>query len=379
MKILLVGEYSRLHNSLKEGLIKLGHDPKIVSYSNGFRNFPTDYSIDYTFCRLKFVNYIRQAIYKLSNFDIANLEHGLRFYFLLSKFKDYDVVQFINERPIKTTKRFELYLIKKIFSNNKKVFVLSCGVDYQTLKYDLSNKDKKSLLQPYLQNTELGKYYEYIPEYLSANYKKIHDFIFKNCNGVIVTDLDYIEANKTHSKFTKLIPYPINYEKLVFHEQIIEEKIIIFLGINQYSYYQKGINYFEKALKQIEVKYPNKVEIIKTQNVPYAEYINLYNKSHILLDQAFTYDQGYNALEAMAKEKVVFTGAETEFTEYYKLTERVCINAIPDVDYLVNELSFLIENPEEIIAIGKRARSFVEKEHNYIKIAQEYLNVWNQN
>ena len=30
MKVLLVGEYSRLHNSLKEGLQKLGHEVFIV-------------------------------------------------------------------------------------------------------------------------------------------------------------------------------------------------------------------------------------------------------------------------------------------------------------------------------------------------------------
>lgn len=376
MKILLVGEYSRLHNSLKEGLIELGYSPKIVSYSNGFRNYPTDYSIDYTFCRLKFVNYIRQAIYKLLKFDIAILEHGLRFYFLLNKFKGYDIVQFINEQPIKTTKKFELYLIKKIFKNNRKVFILSCGIDYLTLHYDLAHKDKKSLLQPYLQNLKLHKYYGYISEYLSENYKKIHDFVLENCTGLIVTDLDYIDANKSNLKYKKLIPYPINCEKLVFQEQIFEDKIVIFLGINQYSYYQKGIDYFEEALIQIEAKYQNKVEIIRTQNTPYAQYINLYNKSNILLDQAFTYDQGYNALEAMAKGKVVFTGAETEFMEYYNLTERVCINAIPDVAYLVQELSFLIETPDEIIAMGKRARAFVEKEHNYVKIAQRYLDVW---
>ena len=81
----------------------------------------------------------------------------------------------------------------------------------------------------------------------------------------------------------------------------------------------------------------------------------------------------------MAKGKVVFTGAEKEFTAHYKLLDRVCVNAIPDVDYLVNELSFLIENPEEIVAIGKRARAFIEKEHDYIEIATRYLSVWNNN
>jgi glycosyltransferase involved in cell wall biosynthesis len=104
----------------------------------------------------------------------------------------------------------------------------------------------------------------------------------------------------------------------------------------------------------------------------------MYNKAHILLDQVYSYDQGYNALEAMAKGKVVFTGAEQEFTEHYNLAERVAINALPDVSSLVNELSYLIEDPDEIIAISKRARAFVEKEHDYVKVAQKYLQVWNK-
>jgi glycosyltransferase involved in cell wall biosynthesis len=102
----------------------------------------------------------------------------------------------------------------------------------------------------------------------------------------------------------------------------------------------------------------------------------LYDQAHILLDQVYAYDQGYNALEAMAKGKVVFTGAEIEFTAHYDLTEKVAINAKPDIDYLVAQLSFLIENPDEITAIGKRARAFIEKEHDYIKISKQYLKNW---
>jgi hypothetical protein len=64
---------------------------------------------------------------------------------------------------------------------------------------------------------------------------------------------------------------------------------------------------------------------------------------------------------------------------HYNLSENVAINALPDVDYLVNQLSFLIENPNEIIAIGKRARSFIEKEHDYVKVAHQYLKKWNTN
>jgi len=93
----------------------------------------------------------------------------------------------------------------------------------------------------------------------------------------------------------------------------------------------------------------------------------------------YGFDQGYNALEAMAKGKVVFTGAEKEFEDHYKLTEKVAVNALPDVDYLVTELSDLIENSELISTISSSARNFIKHEHNYIKIATKYCDIWQTN
>ena len=43
MKILLVGEYSGLHNSLKEGLIQLNHKVTLVSSGDNFKNYPSDF------------------------------------------------------------------------------------------------------------------------------------------------------------------------------------------------------------------------------------------------------------------------------------------------------------------------------------------------
>ncbi len=117
--------------------------------------------------------------------------------------------------------------------------------------------------------------------------------------------------------------------------------------------------------------------MICVENVPYSEYIEKYNSAHILLDQVLSYDQGYNALEAMAKGKVVFTGAEKEFLERYNLKEdEVCINALPDVDYLYKKLEDLILNPEKLNSISSHAREFIEREHNYISVAKKYLKAW---
>jgi glycosyltransferase involved in cell wall biosynthesis len=176
-----------------------------------------------------------------------------------------------------------------------------------------------------------------------------------------------------------MIPNPINSLKNEYTSNCIDGKINIFLGINRSTYFTKGISFFEKALKIIKEKYADLVDITITENVPYNEYIEKYTACHILLDQVYGYDQGYNALEAMAKGKVVFTGAEQEVDAYYNLDEKVAVNALPSVDQIVAELSKLIENPAEIQAIGLRARQFIEKYHNHVTIASNYLEVWNSN
>ncbi|WP_163409657.1 glycosyltransferase [Flavobacterium ajazii] len=377
MKILLVGEYSRLHNSLKEALITLGHDVVIIATGDNFKKYDVDYSLYPSFfCDFWFIRKIKNLIYLIAKTDLESLEKGIRFYFFLSKLKDYDVVQLINSNAIETYPVFSRFLLKKLFRQNKKTFLLVCGEETPIVEYLLKNEMRYSILSPLFTNQKLKEKYGYTLKYIQKNYQKTFDFIKTKTTAIITSDLDYKIPMEEMGYNIQFIPNPINIDKIVSTPLTISNKIIIFLGINESSSIKKGVLFFEKALEIIQEKYPDKIEVITTKSIPYNQYIKLYNKAHILLDQVYGYDQGYNALEAMSKGKVVFTGAETEFMEHYNLNERVCINALPDVNSIVKELSFLIENPDEIIAIGKRARIFIEQEHNYIKIAERYLNTW---
>jgi glycosyltransferase involved in cell wall biosynthesis len=380
LKVLLIGEYSRLHNSLKEGLVALGHEVTIVSNGDGFKKYPIDFSIEAKISNANFNYYIRQIILRFFTFDLARLEQGIRFYFHLSKLKNFDVVQLINESPIQTSVWLEKYLLRKIKVQNKKLFLLSSGVDSISVQFLLDKKIEKSILNPYFDDNTLVKEYDYVLDYVSKKHQSLHRLVYDNCLGIIASDIDYVLPLLGNKKFLGLIPNPVNHHEIGYNFPEIKNKIIIFLGVNQWNQHQKGISYFKKALEVIQTKFTDKVAIIIAENLPYSEYIKSYDQAHILLDQCFAYDQGYNALEAMAKGKVVFTGAEKEFLEHYNLSEKeVCINAKADVDYLVNQLSFLIENPENITQISKNARAFIEREHDYIKIAAKYLEVWNNN
>lgn len=378
MKILLIGEYSRLHNSLKEGLQKLGNEVTILGFKDGFKDFPVDYPLEKKWDN-GLLKKVKLAVLLLSGFDITS-------YFTYRQFKKnklnlngFDVVQLINENSFFCNYHFEKKILEHIFKYNSKIFLLSCGDDYIYVNYNFFNQNNKSIVQPYLDGKIDKKNFINVLKFRKKEFKKLHDYIYYHCKGVIASDIDYHIPLQKKQNYLGLIPNPINIEKLIFTKQKIDNKIIVFHGINRENYFKKGNDYFEKALEIIKEKYPKKIEIITVQNIPYNEYITLYNKAHILLDQCFAYDQGYNALEAMAKGKVVFTGAEKEFLEYYNLQEdEVAINAKPDVDYLVEKLSMLIENPSMIEKISSNARSFIEKEHDYIKIAEKYLAVWNK-
>ncbi|MCO4822571.1 MAG: glycosyltransferase family 1 protein [Flavobacteriaceae bacterium] len=380
MRILLIGEYSGLHNSLKAGLLALGHDVLLVGTKDGFKSYPVD--IDYTakFMLSSLLKWPVKIIFKFTKINLIELEYYYRFKKILPRLSNYDVVQLINETSIKTRPDLEIKLLEKIKTQNKKMFLLSCGTDYTSVLFAHQKKFRYSILTPLHNDPNLKKHYQFILKYLKPNYKKLHDYIFKTVDGVMASDIDYHLPLQGNPKYLGLVPNPINLEKIQNRAVNIKDKIIIFHGINSMNYIKKGNRFFEEALVIIKEIYGDKIHVITAENLPYNSYIKAFENCHILLDQVYAYDQGYNALEAMAKGKVVFTGAEQEWLDYYHLTkDTIAINALPDVDYLVSKLKWLIDNPAELENISKNAHAFIEKAHNYTNIGNLYLKHWKSN
>ncbi|MEH6405836.1 MAG: glycosyltransferase [Leeuwenhoekiella sp.] len=373
MKILLVGEYSNLHNSLKQGLQALGYEVILLGTGDAFKQFPVDIDVSGRyFKRFKLLNYLRQIIFRLTKFDIALLETAIRTRWYLHKTTHFDVIQLINEYPLQTPLFTEKRIIKKLNKLTEKLIILGCGDDFVFM----NNLDKL----PYHPSIKLkGKIkFPYSEVFLTQRFKKYHEFIFSLKNLIITTDLDYHTVYKGSDNYFGLIPNPVNIDRLNCIENDFSYKIVIFHGINRTNYHKKGNAFFEEALKKIEDKYLNKVEIITVESLPYLQYIKQYDRAHIVLDQTYAIDQGYNALEAMAKGKVVFTGAGEAFCTYYNLVpDSVAIHTIPDAEQIFENLERLIINPTRIKVISDNARSFIETHHNYKEVAHKYLDAWN--
>lgn len=379
MKILLVGEYSRLHNSLKEGLLKLGHEVTLIATGDGFKDYPADIKITNSYNR-GFKSMVKKAVYKLTKYDISGNHIKKQVLQHAEVLKGHDVVQLINESPFLTTPKIEKQIIGFLKKHNKRLFLLSCGTDYTSVEYAYNKHFRYSILTPYFSGKINKKGFAHVLKYLTNPFKNLHTFVFDSIQGVIASDMDYHIPLLNHPKYLGLIPNPVNTDAITYRQPIVKEKVIIFHGINSKNYYKKGNDFFEEALLKVKQQYGDKIEIITTRDVPYKAYTDQYNKAHIVLDQVYAFDQGYNALEAMAKGKVVFTGAEQEWLNYYGLEENtVAINALPDVDAIVEKLVWLIEHPNKILTLSENARRFVEAQHHYVKSAENYLQIWGKN
>ena len=112
MKILLLGEYSNLHNSLKQALLNMGHEVLLVGNGDGFKKYETDILIkshlaDYLLFKLIAKLFVR--IFKINMFEI---EIYIRAKKIVNKLRGFDVVQLINENSFKTSPLFEIKLSK---------------------------------------------------------------------------------------------------------------------------------------------------------------------------------------------------------------------------------------------------------------------------
>ena len=372
MRILLVGEYSNLHNSLKAGLLANGHEVTLISTGDAFKKLPSDVLIKAKRIEgSRFLQTLRKGIFKFTKFDLATLEIGYRVLDWLVDQTQFDVIQLINEYPFKTPYFIEKRIVKRLRQLTPKLVILACGDDYIYL-----NNIEKLAHHPILQHPDID--FPYSKKYLTAAHKKYHELVFELKDLIISTDLDYHPIYKGRTDYYGLIPNPVNLDNFNNTQPEKQNRIVIFHGVNRSNYYKKGNYYFDSALCIIRQKFSDRIKLICVTSLPYAKYIDSYREADIILDQTYAEDQGYNALEAMAQGKVVFTGASASFCERYQVAPNsVAIHTIPDAEKIAQDLEKLILNPQRIAEIGTRAMRFVQEHHNYLKVAEKYVSAWN--
>ena len=357
MKVLLLGEYSGFYKNLYSGLKKLDVDVTWASNGDSWKK----------------IGGASETIYKwdpnaskLSKFKMAGLDPLFD-----KRFFNYDIVQAVN--PILFWSYINNIIVQRIIRHNNRFFVNAAGDDYFLFKA-----------------WENGKYYKYYiyddnPELVSKWSGGIQSwFDIRSCkqimakaDGIIpIIPYEYEVPYNNFSNKRKCILLPVNIDEIEYNENNIKnDKIVFFHGINRVK--DKGSNYIIAAMKLIQEKYPNDVECIIANRMPYNQYWNAIKNANVIIDQCKGYGYGVNAIISMAKGKVVMSGAEKDMLNAGHLDNCPIINILPNVQQICNEMEKIIAKRKDIFPnVGFLGRQYVELNHNYLTIAKQYLDEW---
>ncbi|QTX31901.1 glycosyltransferase [Aminithiophilus ramosus] len=363
MKILLIGEYSGLHNNLSEGLLELGHEVTIASSGDGWKNFHTDIALSKTHFKGR----------------LGKIESKFNLFRVAETAANYDIIQLISYKQVGPY--LNPLFIKKLFNKNPNIFILATGSSPITTKYQRKNFPycPFSISREEIDSVDCSDVEKFIKQSKNPLMILEEKKCLKYAKKIIPTSISYLLPYQNASNCIKdFIPMPINtkkYQNVLFDSKKNNGKIKILYGLSRGCL--KGHVHIKKALDKIqEIKLKN-IEITIINQVSFNNYVSLVRDCDFLIDQCKSYSYGMNALLGLAMGKIVFSGAENSIKEQLKNCPIVNIN--PDHLDIYNKIMNLIENSDEIICKKKQALLFVQENHDYINIAKKYLNIWTSN
>ena len=364
MKILLLGEYSNVHATLAKGLRALGHDVRVASNGDFWKNYPRDNDLSRGTGHLGGL----MLMWKV----LANLP----------RWTGYDVVQLINPMFLElSAKRIEP-VYRFLLKHNKRIFLGAFGMDYYWVHENITRKPLR--YSDFNFGEKLREDHDAMKErhdWIGTDKERLNRLIADTCDGIVAGLYEYWACY--HPLFpnkTSFIPFPIHLPQTTINKSHKEgERIKLFIGINRTRNAYKGTDIMLKAAKDIAEKYPDDVELQVAVSVPFDKYQKMVEKSDAILDQLYSYTPSMNPLMAMSKGIICIGGGEPENYEIlHENVLRPIINVEPSYDSVYSALERLIRHREEIPLLQRQSIEYVKKHHDYIKVAKEYIKFWQQ-
>ena len=362
MKILLLGEYSNVHNTLAQGLRSLGHEVTVASNGDFWKNYPRD--ID-----------LARKPGKWGGISLL-----ARVYSLLPQWRGYDVVQLINPMflELKAERLFPIY--RYLRRHNKVVVLGAMGMDWYwvhecTYRKPLRYSDFN--IGDEVRTDEIARKDQ--DDWLGTPKGQLNQLIAQECDGIVaVLYDDYVCYEPYFANKLTFIPLPIHMAdgadfssiETVFPEG---RKVRVFIGISKGRSQYKGTDIMLRAAQDVLRKYPDRMELNIAEGVPFAQYKNMMNGSDAILDQLYSYTPSMNPLLAMSKGIICIGGGEPE--NYEILGERELhpiINVTPSYESVYKEVEQLVLHPERIPELKRQSIAYVMRHHDHLKVARQY-------
>ena len=365
MKILLLGEYSNVHNTLAMGLRALGHEVTVASDGDSWKNYPRD--ID-----------LRRDLTSRT----GRISFLWRLFKALPKMRGYDIVQLINPIFLELKAERLMPFYRYLRRHNKKILMGAFGMDYYWASVNtdirpLRYSDFNFGDQP---RTDIEAQ-RFRDEWIGTPKEKLCRQIALDCDaipaGLYEYWATYNEIPQLREKM-RFIPFPIRMPE-IYRTSFYGGPLKLFVGISRGRNAYKGTDIMLDAARQLEEKYPEKLEIKVVEGVPFSEYTRILDGSDAILDQLYSYTPSMNSLLAMSKGIIVIGGGEPENYEILGEKDlRPIINVRPDFQSVYDELEQLILHPERISDLKKQSVEYVRRHHDYLKVAEQYIRLYQE-
>ena len=367
MKILFAGDASNLHNCLAQQLRKMGHEATVASDGSRWMNTGRDIDLLRRPGRLGALRYlidIRRALPQMRGYDIVEIASPI----------------FLRLKPHRIARIFDY-----LKANNSHIVLSALATD--VVYYDACHDGHTYRYSDYMLGDKPSPYVgssEYIAnqqDNWNKPFMRDHSkHILDGIDGAVACLYEYYAAYRP--VLGDRVAYggiPIDIETLEYRPlEETPDKVRLFIGIQRDRHVIKGTDRLLAAMKRVHDRYPGITELEVVENLPYDEYTQRMRSSHVILDQLYSYTPGTNALMAMAQGLVAVSGAEPEYYDLIGETaNKPIINVSPleegDIDH---KLSWLVEHRDELPAMARASRAFVEKHNAAPKVAQRYLDFW---
>lgn len=389
MKILLIGEASFLHNTLKKGLVERGHRVTTMSDGNGWHDAPRDIDLrrDGRWGKLGGLRVVWQLLRHLPQLcgnDVVQI-HNYQFVPLMYRWNT------LLLRFLKLTNR---RVVKGCFGDDPQIFRRQAqGVPAYSDTYwsgQLQNADQHrdriaEVIEhgaeaswrktTHMADALVACLYEYWLDYNEPPYaEKLHyiplpiecEEMVRWCDGEMVKCVGNDTLSPSHPNDSQL---PTNLTTSPPHP------LTLLIGLQPKRDFMKGAMKIATFVEEVARRHPGKVQIKYVEGVPYDEYMHLLAEADVLVDQLYSYTPSMNSLAAMARGTVVIGGGEEEYYEFIgEDTLRPIINVRPDVPDEENiaaiERALFTDGTLERMA--QESIQFVHKYHDYRLVAKQY-------
>ena len=222
----------------------------------------------------------------------------------------------------------------------------------------------------YFYNRKKPKYYPYTDLVdRSKRAKKANDRIMKYADMVITHD----EELRNHIPHKKLYITPLRIDITKFnpvYPEVEKEKVIIVHAPSDYI--AKGSKYVLESIEKLKKNYC--IDFILVEKKTQKEALEIYKKADIIVDQFFAQTYGVFAVEAMAMGKPVVGYISDEIKKTFPDSMPIVSATIDNMTEILEEL---IKNGKMRRELGISGRKYVETYHDYRKVAQVQMDIYN--